>query len=119
MAASALLWGKINDYLLEVGAEREPLAFCERALAALHALVPYDAPILYLMDEEGIYDRVLVNVDQKRSDADLLCEGANPALIGSRLCISSRTAEKHIESIHRKLGVSSRQELLVRLLSTV
>jgi DNA-binding CsgD family transcriptional regulator len=234
MAAQAARWRRINDYLLEVGGKRDPRALCETALASIASLVPYDAAILYLLDDEGICDSFLVNVDRKWSDAyighfsridrgrysfesagegtaewaaapdgefvsdfirpqrfersatlqfagddrrlracaslhrtgrarfteaeigsmrivkphlanlysnlsqsraarkprsssplsrregeiaDLLCEGVGPARIGSRLCISPRTVDKHIESIHRKLGVSSRQELLVRLLS--
>ena len=48
---------------------------------------------------------------------DLLCKGMNPARIGSRLFISLRTVNKHIENIHKKLGVSSRQELLVKFFS--
>lgn len=234
MAAQASRWRRINDYLLEVGGKRDPRSLCETALASLARLVPYDAAILYLLDDEGIFDHFLVNVEGKWNEAyiahfskiergrysfesagegtaewaaapdgefvsdfirpqrfarsatlqfagddrklracaslhragrarfteteigsmrivkphlanlysnlsqsraarksrprvplsrregeiaDLLCEGVSPARIGSRLCISPRTVDKHIESIHRKLGVSSRQELLVRLFS--
>jgi DNA-binding CsgD family transcriptional regulator len=236
MGTVKLPWRKINDFLLEVGGRRDPREFRETALRALPALVPYDAAVLYLKDETGLSGQLIVNVEQKWSQAYLdyfskiddgryscensqdgavewslfpkgefyadfirpqriarsatlqfrnsnhrfnagvslhrtgrarfseselgalrvvkphisnlhanllaprdtingriaarralsareyevavlLCEGCNSARIGDRLFVSPRTVDKHIESIHRKLGVSSRQELLVRLFS--
>jgi DNA-binding CsgD family transcriptional regulator len=43
---------------------------------------------------------------------DLLAAGATARIIGARLAMSSRTAQKHIEHIYMKLGVHSRQEAL-------
>lgn len=48
--------------------------------------------------------------------AALLCKGFNTELIGSLLVISPRTVHKHIENIFEKLRVTSRQELLVKLI---
>ncbi len=41
-----------------------------------------------------------------------LLEGHSRALLAQELYISDETAKKHIESIYRKLNVSSRVELL-------
>lgn len=46
----------------------------------------------------------------------LLCDGITPANIGKRLCLSVSTVYRHIANIHSKLGVSNRQELIVRFL---
>ena len=48
--------------------------------------------------------------------ANLLCQGVSPANISKTLHITYSTANKHIANIYKKLQVSSRQELLVRLL---
>ena len=47
---------------------------------------------------------------------ELLCEGVKPSNISRILCISLGTTNKHISHIYQKLGVGSRQELLVRML---
>ena len=49
--------------------------------------------------------------------AELLCEGVTPANIGKKLCLSISTVYRHIANIHSKLGVSNRQELLIKLLN--
>lgn len=48
--------------------------------------------------------------------SQLLSRGASPESIAAKLCISRTTVYKHITHIHAKLHVSSRQELLVKLL---
>lgn len=53
---------------------------------------------------------------REREVVDLLCAGLSPDLVAKTLKISAQTAYKHISHIHKKLGVSSRQELLVRLM---
>jgi len=47
---------------------------------------------------------------------DLLAEGISPANISKILYISQSTTYKHIAHIYEKMGVSSQQELLVKLL---
>lgn len=47
---------------------------------------------------------------------DLLCQGVSPAKISKVLCISLSTSYKHIAHIYEKMKVSSRQELMARLL---
>jgi DNA-binding NarL/FixJ family response regulator len=37
----------------------------------------------------------------------LIAGGLTSAAIGRRLSISSRTVEKHVENLHRKIGVNS------------
>lgn len=49
--------------------------------------------------------------------ANLLCQGLTPAHISQLLHISLPTANKHIAHIYKKMQVSSRQQLLVRMRS--
>ncbi|MCI9507579.1 MAG: hypothetical protein HFF62_13590 [Oscillospiraceae bacterium] len=48
--------------------------------------------------------------------ANLLCQGVSPANISRTLYIAPKTTYHHISNIYKKLHVSSKQELLVRLL---
>jgi DNA-binding CsgD family transcriptional regulator len=48
--------------------------------------------------------------------AMLLCEGVTPSGISKRLCLSLATIYKHIANIHKKLHVTNRQELLLKLI---
>lgn len=48
--------------------------------------------------------------------ADFMSQGISPANISKILCISQSTTYKHIAHIYTKLGVSNKQELLVKLL---
>jgi DNA-binding CsgD family transcriptional regulator len=52
---------------------------------------------------------------REREVARLVLEGKTYAEIGSAIFISPRTAEHHIARIRRRLGVSTRSELLARL----
>lgn len=54
--------------------------------------------------------------EREREVLDLLCQGIKPVYIAKELNISTGTANKHIAHIYRKLGVNSKQELLVKLL---
>ena len=47
---------------------------------------------------------------------DFMSQGISPANISKILCISPSTTYKHIAHIYSKLGVSNKQELLVKLL---
>ena len=53
---------------------------------------------------------------REREVLDLICQGVKPAYIARELRISIGTTNKHISHIYKKLGVDSRQELLVKLL---
>ena len=53
---------------------------------------------------------------REREVVDLMCGGLSPALVSKKLDISISTTYKHIAHIYKKLGVSSQQELLVRVL---
>lgn len=53
---------------------------------------------------------------REREVLDLLCQGIKPVYIARELRISLGTANKHIAHIYHKLGVNSKQELLVKLL---
>lgn len=49
--------------------------------------------------------------------AELLMQGVTPIHISEKLCLSIGTVNKHIQNMHGKLRVSTRQELIVMLLS--
>lgn len=53
---------------------------------------------------------------REREIVELLIRGFSPAHIAEALFISTSTVYKHIAHIYKKLGVSSQQELFVRLL---
>ena len=50
--------------------------------------------------------------------ATLLCRGMTPARISNHLCLSLSTTYTHIANMHKKLGVSNRQELLLTLMNS-
>ena len=47
---------------------------------------------------------------------DLMAQGVKPRGIADKLSISPATCNKHIQHIYQKMGISSRQELLVKVL---
>ena len=53
---------------------------------------------------------------REREIAELLVNGVTPKNISLKLCISFTTVNKHIAHLHEKLNVSTRQELVVKLL---
>ncbi|RZS67607.1 DNA-binding CsgD family transcriptional regulator [Agromyces ramosus] len=69
---------------------------------------PVDEPSNRARDDGGLSAR-------EREVARLVLEGKTYAEIGSAIFISPRTAEHHIARIRRRLGVTTRSELLARL----
>ena len=61
-------------------------------------------------------DESLSNREQEISG--LLCVGLSPAEISDKLCICVSTIYRHIANIHLKLNVSSRQELILKLIKS-
>ncbi|MBQ8063256.1 MAG: DNA-binding response regulator, partial [Clostridia bacterium] len=55
--------------------------------------------------------------DREVEIVDLICQGISPANISKILHIATSTTYKHIAHIYEKFHVSSRQELLVKLLN--
>lgn len=53
---------------------------------------------------------------REKQIADLLLQGVTPKNISKILYISPTTVNKHLSNMHSKLGVASRQELLVALM---
>ena len=71
------------------------------------------------MRSTHVVDTTLSSLTKReREVADLLCQGLSPAHVSSALHISVSTTYKHIAHIHKKLHVSSQQELLVRVLGS-
>lgn len=52
----------------------------------------------------------------ERKIVSLLCEGLTNPQIAQRLTVSARTVQGHLLKVFRKLGVSSRTELVARML---
>ena len=55
---------------------------------------------------------------QERRILELVAKGWRNSKIGTELFISTKTVETHLHHIYEKLGVSSRTEAALRLLST-
>ena len=88
-------------------------------LAAAHLNNLYKNMFVRPQGQVRIWDRVLGGDElthREREVLDLLCQGVKPAYIARELRISIGTTNKHISHIYKKLGVDSRQELLVKLL---
>lgn len=56
--------------------------------------------------------------DRETEIVDLICQGVSPNNISKILHIATSTTYKHIAHIYEKFHVSSKQELLVKLLNT-
>ncbi len=76
---------------------------------------------LYVLSSTGISNGEARKVLTAREAqiAGLLCKGMTPAKIARTLSLSLPTVYRHIANIHAKLGVSNRQELLLRLMGSV
>lgn len=67
-----LPWMKINDYLLEVGMERDPRGLCIKAFEKINTLIPFETGMLYILkDDLKPKEQVLVEMTQEMSDAYL------------------------------------------------
>lgn len=62
--------------------------------------------------DDGLLERL---TPRETEICRLLRRGATPAAIAEKLCIARPTVYKHLANLHEKLGVSNRQELLLRL----
>ena len=64
-----LPWMKINDYLLEIGMERDPRNFCIKAFKTINTLIPFDTGMLYILqDDLKPKEQVLIEMSRKMSD---------------------------------------------------
>jgi len=67
-----LPWKKINDFLLEIGCERDPKGFRVAVMKKLSSLVPYDSGILFLIDEpRKTIEAVRIGIEDDWIDAYL------------------------------------------------
>ena len=100
------------------------MPYSKRELEILDLILPhldnlfrnFYVPVPNLEDVSAINSTQEPLTAREDEIAGLLMKGASPASIAQKLCISSATVYKHISNIHRKLNVSSRQELLVKLM---
>jgi DNA-binding NarL/FixJ family response regulator len=99
--------------------------FSEQELDALSLAVPQLNNLHKNFFSNGRRERVVKDLSWDAADltereiqiATLLCYGLKPAKISEKLHISQATVYKHIANIYKKMQVTSRQELLVRLLN--
>lgn len=84
----------------------------ERAEAAVPAETPETGPVL-LTPRGGEHKSILS--EREREVAALVLQGKTYAEIGMTIFISPRTAEHHIARIRRRLGATSRSDLMTRL----
>lgn len=67
---SVAQWSKLNEFLLQVGAEDDQTRFCVNALMRLKNVVSFDQGRVYFMDEDGhVYDEFLIGVSKKTTKA--------------------------------------------------
>lgn len=66
---------------------------------------------------EGIVKFQKVLTSREAEIVELLKKGVTPVNISQKLCISLTTVYKHIAHIYKKLNVSTRQELLIKLMN--
>ena len=78
--------------------------------------MPQQLAIAVALGERKIPERHSSLSRREQEIADLLRQGASNRRIAEQLVISVRTAESHVESILRKLGVRSRSEVAAALL---
>ena len=90
-----------------------------RLLARARELYPQEKPVVAETpgtDAETEADDVVSVLSERETDvARLVVEGKTYAEIGETIFISPRTAEHHIASIRRRLGATSRSDLIAKL----
>ena len=65
-----LPWMEINDFLLDIGSERDPKKLCIATMNKISSLIPYDTGVLYLLQENGSeYEHALIEVEPYWSEA--------------------------------------------------
>lgn len=63
-------WQKLNEFLLQVGAEDDQTRFCVNTLMRLKNVVSFDQGRVYFMDEDShVYDEFLIGVSKKTTKA--------------------------------------------------
>lgn len=99
--------------------------FSEDELAVLSKAIPqlnnlhknfYSRPTDRLGSGQNLWGNTSLTA-RELEVASLLCQGVSPANISKALHIARYTVYKHIANIYKKMQVSSRQELLARLLN--
>lgn len=117
LAAVGLIWDAAR--LAGHGAARsDDRKISARLLSRARELHPRDAQRTSAdtVDETTQTDRAESVLSDRETDvARLVLEGKTYAEIGQTIFISPRTAEHHIASIRRRLGATSRSDLLAKL----
>jgi PAS domain S-box-containing protein len=91
-----------------------------RATARLERLVdnassPTQTPPPAAHDGDGAPSELSRLSPRERQVAELLLEGESPSSMAARLNVSEHTVRNHLKGIYRRLGVHSKDELLLRL----
>lgn len=94
-------------------AELDTLEIIASHLKNLHRNFYIDADRVCAVGRPGM-DEALTS--RENEIADMICKGYTPEKIATVLFVSRATVYKHIAHIHAKIGVSNRQELIVKLL---
>ena len=103
-----------------------PAEFTDQELDLLYILVPslnnlhknfYAKPIGETDFKDNIWEAAGLT-EREIEVVNLLCQGISPNNISKALHIAVSTTYKHVAHIYEKMGVSSLQELLVRILNS-
>ena len=92
-------------------------------MASIHPHLDNLYQNFYVTPPAGVYVGSKINPDlpltsRELEIAQLLAQGVTPVHISEKLCLSATTVKKHIQNMHSKLHVSTRQELIVKLLNS-
>ncbi|MFJ6678315.1 LuxR C-terminal-related transcriptional regulator [Microbacterium sp. NPDC091382] len=89
-----------------------------RLAAVARQIHPHAAPVSTAQSDASFDERGLLSA-REREVARLVLSGMTYAEIGETIFISPRTAEHHIARIRRRLGATSRTDLIAKLRSIV
>jgi DNA-binding CsgD family transcriptional regulator len=107
-----------GEHHLDVGCWRERRDFDEQDRAVLGALRPYLAVVFRRASGAVVAARLREAFGLTAREADVLAlvvRGRSAPEVARELVIAVGTARKHIEHIHRKLGVSNRAQAIARV----
>jgi|GEM_PF-492300 len=100
----------------------EPRLFTQRDLLVMNTLLQHLDNLfknMYVKVRDTGYERYIreqYHLTKRENEiADMLCRGITPANIAKQLCLSLTTVYRHIANIHGKLGISTCQELVLKL----
>jgi PAS domain S-box-containing protein len=98
-----------------VASSLEALARAAAKLERLVETTDSSRPAVPEQEAEGAPSELGKLSPRERQVAELLLEGQSPSNMAAKLGVSEHTVRNHLKGIYRRLGVHSKDELLIRL----